>query len=203
MRCMKNLLLILLMLSLWEFPAYGAAPMAQVQITVDQVLEVLRSGQLQGPQRRETLSHLIRARFDFVIMSQRTLGKNWKSATAAEQNRFVSLFSDLLESSYIGRIEAYNDQSVRYLAEQVDGGRAEVTTEIYGSGPDIPISYRLVLKGDNWFIYDVVVEEISLINNYRSTYGELIRKEGFDGLFGRMEKKIVELKTSPEGATGQ
>lgn len=175
------------------------APLTQVQTTVDQVIDVLRNGQLQGDQRRQTLSRLIRARFDFVIMSQRTLGKYWKSASAAQQERFVALFSDLLEASYIGRIEAYSNETVSYGTEKIEEDRAEVSTQLHSGGTDIPIDYRLVLQKGEWFVYDVVVEEVSLIKNYRSSYGEIVRKEGFDGLFARMEEKISELRRQPGG----
>lgn len=204
MRSVKNLLIILLVSSLWVLPAFGAAsPKAQVQVTVDQVIEVLRAGQLQGQARREALSKLIRARFDFVIMSQRTLGKYWKTATAAEQQRFVALFSDLLEASYIGRIEAYSDETVSYLEEKIEEDRAEVATLVRSAGTEIPIDYRLVQKSNDWFVYDVVVEEVSLIKNYRSSYGEIVRKEGFAGLFTRMEEKIAELRSTPKVTTAQ
>ena len=181
----------------------ASTPKAQVQATVDQVLEVLRDKQLHGEPRRLTLSRLIRARFDFVIMSQRTLGKYWKTAKQEEQERFVALFSDLLEASYIGRIEAYSDESVSYGAEKIEENRAEVATMVNSGGTLIPIEYRLVQEGEEWLVYDVVIEEVSLIKNYRSSYGEIVRKEGFAGLFGRMEEKIAELRQSPGGKTGQ
>ncbi len=203
MRYMKTLMIVFLMLSICVAPVFAASsPKAQVQETVDQVLQVLREGKLQGQQRRETLSRLIRARFDFVIMSQRTLGKYWRTASAAEQDRFVKLFSDLLEASYIGRIEAYNNETVSYLAEKIEEDRAEVMTVVRNGSTDIPIDYRLVQRGDGWFVYDVAVEEISLIKNYRSSYGEIVRKEGFKGLFARMEEKVRELRQAP-GASGQ
>lgn len=195
MRFLKNTILLLALSTLWANPVFAAvSPKAQVQATVDQVIEVLRDGKFQGTPRREALSKLIRARFDFVIMSQRTLGKYWRDATPAEQERFVTLFSDLLEVSYIGRIEAYSDETVNYLAEKIDADRAEVATLVRSGGTDIPIDYRMVQKGADWFVYDVVVEEISLIKNYRSSYGEIVRKEGFARLFERMEEKIEELR---------
>jgi phospholipid transport system substrate-binding protein len=185
-------------------PAFSAVtPKGQIQITVDQVIEVLHDKQLQGEPRRKTLSQLIRARFDFTIMSQRTLGKYWKSATADEQAHFVALFSDLLEASYIGRIEAYSDETVNYGEEKIDADRAEVATIVNSGGTHIPINYRMVLQGDQWFVYDVVIEEVSLIKNYRSSYGEIVRKEGFSGLFARMQEKISELQKSPVSKAGK
>lgn len=204
MRCFKILILVSCWLSLCVLPAYSvASPKAQVQATVDQVIDVLRDKQLQGEPRRHTLSRVIRARFDFTIMSQRTLGKYWRTATEAEQERFVSLFSELLEASYIGRIEDYSDETVSFGEEKIEENRAEVATTVHSGNTHIPIDYRLVLKGDDWFVYDVVIEEVSLIRNYRSTYGEIVRKENFSGLFKRMEEKIAELRQSSGETTGQ
>lgn len=175
------------------------SPRGQVQQTVDQVLEVLRNKTLSGAPRREALSKLIRARFDFSAMSQRTLGKYWKEASLKEKERFVELFSDLLEASYIGRIEAYSDEVVVYLSERVEGDLAEVDTSIHSGNIDIPISYRLVLDRGAWYVYDVIIEEVSLIKNYRNSYGEIVRKDGYPGLFARMEEKLRELRAPADG----
>ena len=198
MRLMKILGMALAGLLLFDMLALAVpSPREQVKQTVDQVLEVLRNKTLTGQPRRDTLSRLIRARFDFTIMSQRTLGKFWKEATPQEQARFVTLFSDLLEANYIGRIEAYSDETVNYLGERVDGDLAEVDTSIHSGNIDIPTSYRLVLKNGQWFVYDVIIEDVSLIKNYRNSYGEIVRKEGYAGLFVRMEEKIRELRAAP------
>ncbi len=173
------------------------SPREQVQQTVDQVLEVLRDKSMTGQPRRDALSRLIRVRFDFTIMSQRTLGKYWKEAAASEQTRFVALYADLLEASYIGHIEAYVDETVSYLGERIEGDLAEVDTKIHSGNIDIPISYRLVLDNGQWYVYDVIIEEVSLIRNYRSSYGEIVRKEGYAGLFARMEEKIESLRAAP------
>jgi phospholipid transport system substrate-binding protein len=194
----KILLIICAALVVWVPQAASAmSPLEQVRTAVDQVIEVLRQNELQGEARRRVLSDLVRSRFDFVIMSQRTLGQHWKKASAEEQAEFVSLFSDLLEASYIGRLEAYSGETVSYNSEKIDGNRAVVATVVHSSNTDIPIDYRMVRKGSDWFVYDVLVEDISLIKNYRSSYGEIVRKEGYAGLFERMRKKITELQEQP------
>jgi len=201
----KKVLLIIFGTLLFGVPQAFCAtsPLEQVKVTVDQVIEVLRQGELQGEARRRVLSELIRSRFDFVIMSQRTLGQHWKSATEQEQGEFVRLYSDLLEASYTGRIEAYTNETVDYNSEKIDGPRAVVATVVHSSNTDIPIDYRMVKQGDDWFVYDVVVEDISLIKNYRSSYGEIVRKEGYAGLFDLMRKKIAELHEQPTGVGGK
>lgn len=204
MRKFNFVAVIFCSLLLWVSPANSAvSPKAMIQLTVDQVIEVLHDKQLQGDPRRQKLSSLIRARFDFTIMSQRTLGKYWKTATAAEQERFVTLYSELLEANYISRIEAYSDETVSYGEETIEEDRAEVATLLNSGNTHIPIDYRLTQKGDDWFVYDVIVEEVSLIRNYRSSYGEIVRNDGFAGLFGRMEQKIAELGKSPDTTSDQ
>ncbi|MDT8442340.1 MAG: ABC transporter substrate-binding protein [Desulfuromonadales bacterium] len=172
----------------------------QVRQTVDRVLEILRDHSLQGEERRQQLSQTVRHRFEFSIMAQRTLGKYWQDASADEQKRFVALFSDLLEGSYIGRVEAYSDEQVLFVGERLAGDRAEVATLVRNTGGDIPIDYRLVLVKGEWLVYDVIVEDVSLIKNYRGSYGEIVRNEGFTGLFARMEEKIRQLRTEPDNS---
>lgn len=194
----KVLLMIFALLVIWASQAASdTSPLEQVRSSVDQVIGVLRDSELQGEARRKVLSGLLRSRFDFVIMSQRTLGQHWKKATELEQAEFVSLYTDLLEASYIGRIEAYTDETVSYVSEKIDGQRAVVATVIHSGNTDIPIEYRMVKQGDDWFVYDVVVEDISLIRNFRNSYGEIVRKEGYAGLFERMRQKITELHEQP------
>jgi phospholipid transport system substrate-binding protein len=192
------MIIFVVLLASTVLPVQAApSPSTQVQETVDQVIATLKDSSLAGEQRRETLSTLIRSRFDFVIMSQRTLGKYWKEGTEEEQQKFVALFSDLLEESYVGRIEAYTDEKVSYTGERIKGDRAEVATRVRNASLDVKINYRLVLSGDAWFVYDVIIEDVSLIKNYRSSYGEIVRNEGFAGLFSRMEAKLEELRGSP------
>ena len=203
MRLSKIIMLLLSGLLLGTLALAVPSPREQVKQTVDQVLEVLRNKAISGQPRRETLSRLIRARFNFTIMSQRTLGKFWKEADAQQQARFITLFSDLLEASYISRIEAYSNETVSYLGERVEGELAEVDTSIHSGNIDIPISYRLVLENGSWFVYDVIIEEVSLIRNYRNSYGEIVRKEGYSGLFARMEEKLRELRAPASGTKGK
>jgi phospholipid transport system substrate-binding protein len=203
MKLSKIIMLLLSGLLLGTLALAVPSPREQVKQTVDQVLEVLRNKAISGQPRRETLSRLIRARFNFTIMSQRTLGKFWKEADAQQQARFITLFSDLLEASYISRIEAYSNETVSYLGERVEGELAEVDTSIHSGNIDIPISYRLVLENGSWFVYDVIIEEVSLIRNYRNSYGEIVRKEGYSGLFARMEEKLRELRAPASGVKGK
>ncbi|MDF1553773.1 MAG: ABC transporter substrate-binding protein [Deferrisomatales bacterium] len=175
-------------------------PTDQVRVTVDGVIEILKDKGLDPSIRREKITTAIRERFDFEAMAQGTLAQNWKKAAPEERARFVGLFSQLLENTYMGRIEAYTDEKVRYEKEQVEDKRAVVGTVIV-TNVDIPVDYKLRRKGDEWFVYDVVIEGVSLVRNYRSSYGEIVHQEGMEGLLSKMEAKVGELKTA--GETGK
>lgn len=169
-------------------------PLEEVRTTIDSVLGLLRDASLDPTTRRAQMTKLVRSRFDFPNMSQRILATNWRSATPQEQQRFVQLFSDLLEANYVGRIEAYTNEEVRYLGEKIIGDRAAIDTAIVTASAEIPISYRLLRSGDHWLVYDIVIEEVSFVSNYRSTYGEIVRREGMAGLLQRMEEKLREVR---------
>ncbi len=200
MKCKGIAVLLLVLLLAGTAPSVMAASpaMEQVQQTVDEVIATLKNQALEQEDRRNKLTGLVRARFDFRTMSQWVLATNWRTATEAEKERFVELFSDLLEATYLGRIEAYTDEKVTYVGEQTEGKKAQVDTLVLTAGADIPITYKLVQRGDTWLVYDVVIEEVSLVRNYRSSYNEIVRKEGMNGLFARMEEKIRELRSSKE-----
>jgi phospholipid transport system substrate-binding protein len=112
----------------------------------------------------------------------------------------MELFSELLEASYLGRIESYTDEEVRFVSEKINGPRAEVETLIVTRSADIPISYKLVDRQGEWLVYDVIVEKVSLVRNYRGTFTEIARKEGMDGLFEQMRSKIEDLKSRSKEA---
>ncbi len=169
-------------------------PLDQARATVDAVMAILQETHLEKQERRERLSATIRARFDFTEMSQRILALNWKNASDLQRERFVGLFSDLLERNYIGRIESYSDEKIDFVKERVQGNRAAVDTLIVTKSVEIPISYRMVQKGPEWMVYDVVIESVSFVNNYRSSYGEILKKDGFEGLLARMTEKLAELE---------
>lgn len=130
-------------------------------------------------------------------MSQRTLATNWSKTTDEEKEKFVGLFSQLIENSYVSKIESYTNERVDYPGEKVSGRKAVVETLIITSSADIPVDYRLYQKGDQWLVYDVIIEGVSLISNYRSSYQEIMKKEGFDGLLAKMRAKIDELAITP------
>jgi phospholipid transport system substrate-binding protein len=175
----------------------ATSPNDEVRKSVDAILAILKDEQLDKDSKRSKMSIVIKERFDFHAMSQRTLATNWKQITNDEKQQFVELFSQLIENSYVGKLESYTNERVDYPGEKVKGRKAVVETLIITSGADIPVDYKLYRKGDQWLVYDVIIEGVSLISNYRSSYQEIMKKEGFDGLLAKMQAKIDELASAP------
>jgi len=197
---LKRLLLTLmtgLTLTFTVMSHAGNTPTDDVRSSVDSILEILKNEQLDKEGKRTQMSALINKRFDFRAMSQRTLATNWKKTTDEEKQQFVALFSQLIENSYIGKIESYTNEKVDYPGEKVKGRKAIVETLIITSSGDVPVDYKVYQKGDQWLVYDVIIEGVSLISNYRSSYQEIVKKEGFDGLLTKMQEKIDELASTP------
>ncbi len=175
----------------------ASSPTDEVRISVDAVLVILDNEQLNYEDKRTQIGVIVQERFDFRAMSQRTLATNWSKTTDEEKEKFVELFSQLIENSYVGKIDSYTNERVDYPGEKVSGRKAVVETLIITSSADIPVDYRLYQKGDQWLVYDVIIEGVSLISNYRSSYQEIMKKEGFDGLLAKMRAKIDELASTP------
>jgi phospholipid transport system substrate-binding protein len=196
---LKNLLkitfIILGLLGFFQAAAANAgAPSEQLRNTVDQVLVILQDPALkpetQKNERREQLRRVIFARFDFSEMARRSLGPEWRRRSPAEQQEFTNLFTDLLQESYIGTIESYSGEKVSYGRETQDQDNAEVQTTLMTKGDaTYSINYRLRLLGKDWKVYDVVVENISLVNNYRSQFNRVISKSSYDELVRTMKEK--------------
>jgi len=197
---LKNMLMVLTLGTVLAFPVYGNAetsPIQTVQESVDAILALLRDDTLEEADLRAKIRAYIKTRFDFEAMSQSTLATNWKKASEQERQQFIDLFSQLIENTYIGKVESYTNEKVEYPGEKVKGRKALVETLIIAASADIPVDYKLYRKDDAWWVYDVIIEGVSLISNYRSSYQEIVKQEGFSGLLARMQEKINELKSEP------
>ena len=179
----------------------GKSPMAHVQESTDFVLSVLRDQSLDRDEKWQKISEVIYARFDIRSMSQSVLATNWQSATPEERRRFVEYFSQYLESTYRSKIESYTDQEVKYVKESITGDRAEVDTEIVTEQTDIPVIYKMKYNQNDWYVYDVIVEGVSMINSYRNTFSAIVKNEGMDGLLNNIQKKIADYKKNEGQAT--
>ncbi len=177
--------------------AYADTPTQQVKQTVDKVLDILRDKELKRPEktkeRRVLLRRTISEIFDFEEMAKRSLALHWRKRTPEERKEFVALYTDLLERSYIKKIESYTDEKILYTGEKINGEYAEVDTKIITKrNVEIPIEYRLLKKNSKWEVYDVVIEGVSLVNNYRTQFNKIIRTDSYEELVKRMKNKQEE-----------
>lgn len=180
--------------------AYAGDASKLLQNSIDQVVELLKDKKLEKADRRDQLRALIEKRFDFQIMSQFTLSVEWRKATPAEREAFVKRFTRMVEASYLGRLEQYTDQKVEIRDERLRGDKAVVNTVIVTQNVDIPIDYKMRREDSDWRIYDVQIEGVSLVRNYRDSYRAIAKKEGMSGLLARMDKKIAELEAAENSA---
>ena len=186
-----QLLLCILIILLSAASSFSApTPTDALKSTIDKVLVILKDETKSPQERKAVVVETVRERFDFKSMSQFVLSKNWREANDAQRSLFIDKFGKILENTYAGRLQEYSGETVKYLDEKIRGDKALVDTAVATAGNDIPISYKLRSEGDDWFIYDVVIEGISLARNYNATYNEVIHKEGFDGLLKLMDERI-------------
>ncbi len=172
----------------------AGTPVDQIRVTVDRVLAILQDPSLSSDEkrqaRRDQLRQAIFPTFDFAEMAKRSLGSHWRRRSPAEQEEFVSLFTDLIQNSYVGSIESYNGDKVAYLREVQDKNYAEVGTNIItAKGEEFSINYRLHLQGGEWKVYDVVIENISIVNNYRSQFNRVINRSSYEELLRVLKEK--------------
>jgi phospholipid transport system substrate-binding protein len=191
---MKTILALGLTICLVVQNGWAAAPNAEDQVrrTIDEILAILKDPTLKAKpaERRRKLENAIERRFDFVEMARRSLGPEWRRASPEQQKEFVALFRELLEEAYLASIEGYNSERVEYLKERRDGEYAEVHTKIIDSiGREFSVDYRLHNVNGDWKVYDVVIEDVSLVNNYRAQFSRVLARSSFDELLRRMRQK--------------
>ncbi len=166
-------------------------PMERVRDSVERVVALLNDAALTQEQRWERIGVVIDEGFDFRSMSQSVLASHWKKADPEERKAFVEFFSHYIAEVYRGRIEAYSGQEIRYARASVTGKRAVVKTEIVSDqGTVIPVDYKLRNNDGVWFAYDVIIEGVSLVNNYRNTFASVVRNDGMEGLLADIRERI-------------
>jgi phospholipid transport system substrate-binding protein len=193
----KTAVLSIIIFLLFSLPVYAGTPLDTVQANVNKVLEVLRDPKLKAASakeiKKEKLRPIYERMFDDVELSRRTLAKNWNSMNAAQRQEFIQLFREVLEKAYIDKILAYTNEKIVFDRENmISGTQAEVQTRIVTSSKQLPISYRVILKGGDWKVYDVVIENVSLVLNYRTQFNDILAKETIDQLLETLRKKVKE-----------
>ena len=172
-------------------PATVLTPTETVSITAEKVLEALSNPELDDESRRSVVVDLIADQFDFYAMGRSILAINWNRATPEQRQRFAELFRQILTNTYWASISPYKNERVDFVREKIRKEKyAQVDTIIVTDKNRIPVDYKLFLKGDVWKGYDVVIEQVSLVNNYRGSFAEVVDKDGIDGLLNQMEAKV-------------
>ncbi len=190
---------VLAVIALFVFPTFSTAAEAtdQLRHAIDGVIDILKDPALKAPAkkkaRRDKIRLRIQERFSFEDMAKRSLGKHWKKRSDAEKEEFVKIFGTLIENSYIGKLEGYTNELVRY-EEEINKKRViEVRTKIVTTkGTEIPINYRMLSRKGQWMVYDVVIEGVSLVRNYRTQFSQVLRTSPFEELVAQLNKKITE-----------
>jgi phospholipid transport system substrate-binding protein len=196
---MKKQIVILniIMLLLFSLPAYAGPPLDAVQASVNKVLEVLRDPKLKAASAKEAKKEKLRTiydvMFDDVELSRRTLGRNWNNMSVAQRKEFVLLFRQVLEKAYVDKILDYANEKVIFERESmVSKTQAEIQSRIVTASKEVPITYRVLLKDGAWKVYDVVVENVSLVLNYRTQFNEILAKETPAQLIETLRKRVAE-----------
>ena len=179
-------------------PAWADDPMSVVQGTVNEALAVLRDTQTPLAQRQDKLRQIVSGTFDFTEMAKSALGYHWKQITPAQQQEFTAAFVAFIEDSYLSKINEYNGQQVNFLRATNDGAQySEVNTDItQPKGEPIHVNYRLLQEGGTWKIYNVTVDAISIIANYRNQFNRVMNNSGYETLISDLKSKQAALAAS-------
>ena len=166
---------------------WAGAPTDQARLYTDQVLKVLKDPALKEGERRAAVRKVAEEVFDLSETAKRALGRHWQSRTPAEREEFTRLFVELLENTYLSKISLYGGERVSYVSESIDGDFAVVGAKILRKqGAEVPVEARMLRRGDRWCIYDISIEGISLVNNYRSQFNAIIQKSSYEQLVQRL-----------------
>ena len=177
--------------------AWAGPPTDQLKAHIDQVVKILEDPALKADgkvkERRAVVRKVANELFDFAETARRSLARHWQARTDQEREEFVTLFADLLERSYISKIDLYGGENIQYPREQLDGDYATVSSRIITKqGQEVPVDYRMVRRGDRWLVYDVSIEGVSLISNYRTQFNKIIQTSSYGELVKKMKTKQEE-----------
>jgi phospholipid transport system substrate-binding protein len=187
-------------------PAHAGVPTDQLKGSIDRVLAILQDPALKQPakldERRQKIRAVANEIFDWQETGKRALARHWQGRTPQEREEFTKLFAELLERSYVGKIEAYTGEKIVYGEETLDGDQATVRTKLVTkSGTQIPIDYQMQKVEDRWRVYDVKIENVGLVANYRSQFNRIIQQSGYPDLVQRLKTKQEELQFDDAAAS--
>jgi phospholipid transport system substrate-binding protein len=196
-----GVVLLVLFLGGAAVPAVAGQPTDQLKQAIDKVLAIVTDPALKGPEHQTERRKLIReaatGRFDWAAMARSAMGIYWRDRTPAEKKEFTRLFSDLIESAYIGKIEGYSGEKVRYLGDSTDNRYGTVKTLIVDDkGREIPVTYWVKDERGQWLIYDISIEAVSLVYNYRSQIADILSRSSYANLIKILKERVETQKES-------
>ena len=200
MRYLTLALTLALTAGLAGAPAAATAPTEQLRRHIDEVVRLLEDPALKAApeQRRASVRKVSESIFDYKDTARRALGRHWNARTPQEQTEFVQLFSDLLDRAYFSKIDQYQGEKVRYTDESIEGNDAVVKTRIVTPrGSEVPVDYRLHLADGQWRVYDVNIEGVSLVANYRTQFGKIVQTESYESLVQKLRARGASPAASP------
>ena len=193
-----------LVVGLSSAPAAAGVPTDQLKGAVERVLKTLDDPALKGDarlgDRRVAVRKIANEIFDFSEIAKRSMARHWQPLSEAQRTEFVGLFADLLERSYISKIETYGGEKIQYTAERADGDFATVSTRIVTkNGTEVPVDYRMIKRTDRWLVYDVSIEGVSLVSSYRTQFNKIIQTTSYNELVSKLRNKQDELLAEDKG----
>ena len=192
---MMTLSILLMLCLILPLQLHAEKPLETVQVQVNKLLDVLSDPTLKAESESETekkkIWAIVDSIFDYTALSRRSLGRNWKRMNPDQQKEFTYLFRRLLGNLYMDRIMTYTDEKVIFIKEKIfSKNKAEVESKIITKSKEIPVSYRMILKNDSWGVYDVVIEGVSLVRNYRSQFKSILKDKTSSDLLRILREKV-------------
>ena len=185
----------------------AGAPTDRLKAQIDRVVKTIEDPELRketkNNERRAAVRKVADEIFDFTETAKRSLARHWQQRSPAERKEFVDLFTDLLERSYISKIEFYNGERITYLGDTIEGDQATVRTKIATKqGAEIPVDYKMLrAPGNRWLVYDITIEGVSLVANYRTQFNKIIQTSSYQELVKKMKTKQSEFLQEPKRAS--
>jgi phospholipid transport system substrate-binding protein len=178
-----------------SMPAMAGEPTEKIKVTTDKIIGIVSNPALKGPEKAAERKRFIRKavdeRFDWEEMSRRTLARHWQKRTVEEQTEFIDLYGKLLEQTYLDKVEGYSGEKVLYEGERVDGEYSVVKVKILTKQETaISTEYRLKKNAEDWLVYDISIEGVSLINNYRTQFNSIIVRSSYKDLIKKLKAKV-------------
>lgn len=200
-KILKPLLIAFAVLFFYQSGSHAAytadQPIEQIKSTVDQAITILNDDSLKGKDkhrvRQKQLFNLVDQRFNFQLMARLALGDTWTTVDKNERRHFVELFSELLKNTYIRRVESYSGEQIVFTRQIVKNNLALIFSKYEKNNQDFTINYKMQNNNGKWLVYDVVIEGVSVIKQYRRQFAQILQNETMQGLIKRLDEKVKEL----------